>query len=253
MKQKLLRRSLVVLGLSMGLLAAMPASAGWGSWWSKSIEGSGRVVTEDKQVQNFRAVLIAVPGKIQVRQGEREGVQIETDDNIQTAMETVVEGETLKIRMKQKDTYPKTRHLNVTIYVKQIDELALESSGSVQSDKIVSNDLKLRIGGSGDVIMSELKADTLKVTIGGSGSFSARGVAPQISAAIGGSGKLDMRYLSAKDVRISIGGSGKVDTWVSDNLSVSIGGSGNVNYYGDPRVSKSIGGSGSVTRQGSAP
>ena len=234
MKQKLTRRAALAAGLSMSLAVAMPVYAGWGSWWSKAIEGSGRIVTEEKKVQNFRAVTIAVPGKIQVRQGEREGVQIETDDNIQAAMETVVEGETLKIRMKQKDAYPKTRHLNVTVYVKHLDELTLDSSGSVQSDKIVSNDLKLRLGGSGDVIISELKADSLKVAIGGSGSFSARGVAPQISAAIGGSGKLDMRYLSAKDVRISIGGSGKVETWVSDNLSVSIGGPGDGDYFGDP-------------------
>lgn len=253
MKQGLMRRSALVAGLSLGLAVSLPASAGWGSWWSKSIEGSGRVVTEEKNVRNFHAVSISVPGKIQVRQGEREGVQIETDDNIQAEMETVVEGETLKIRMKQKDTYPKTRHLNVTVYVKHLDELALESSGSVRSDKIVSHDLRLRVGGSGDVTIAELKTETLKVSIGGSGSFSARGVAPQISAAIGGSGKLDMRHLAAKDVRIGIGGSGKVETWVTDNLSVSIGGSGHVNYYGDPRVSKSIGGSGKVTRQGSAP
>lgn len=253
MNQLFKRRRVLLAGLGMGLVVAAPVSAGWGSWWSKAIEGSGRVVSEEKKVQSFRAVSISVPGKIEVRQGEREAVKIETDDNILAAMEILVEGESLKIRMKDKDSYPKTRHLNLIVYLKHIDDLALESSGSVRSDKLVSHDLKLRIGGSGDVTIADLKTETLKVSIGGSGSFSARGVAPQIAAAIGGSGKLDMRHLAAQDVRIGIGGSGKVDTWVSDNLSVSIGGSGHVNYYGDPRVSKSIGGSGSVKRQGSAP
>lgn len=233
--------------------AAAPASASWGNWWGKSVEGSGKVVKQERQVHDFRAIQISVPGKIELKQGNQEGVLIETDDNIQAMLEVVVEGNTLKIRSKEKSQYPKTRHLSIVVHFKNLDDFVLESSGSVKSDKILSTDLKLRIAGSGEMTVNELKAETLKVSIGGSGNFSARGSVPQISGTIGGSGELDLVKLAAKDVRISIGGSGSVQTWVSDNLNVRIGGSGSVDYYGDPKVSKSIGGSGSVTRKGAQP
>lgn len=252
-----LSRQLPTVGTAIVLLAssfvAMPASAEWGNWWGKSVDGSGKIVKQERVAKDFRAIQISVPGKVELKQGSQEGVQIETDDNIQAILEVVVEGSTLKIRSKDKNVQPKTRHLVLVVNFKDLDEFTLESSGSVKSEKIVSTDLKLRIGGSGEMEVADLKAETLKVAIGGSGNFTARGNVPQISGTIGGSGDLDLAKLAAKDVRISIGGSGSVQTWVSDNLNVSIGGSGKVSYYGDPRVNKSIGGSGSVTRKGAQP
>jgi len=250
MNKQTIRRSLLASAL---VLTALPACADWGNWFGKSVEGSGKIVKQDRVAKDFRALQIAVSGKVELKQGTQEGVWIETDDNIQAMLEVVVEGNTLKIRSKDKNAYPKTRTLNIVVNFKNMDDIALEGSGSIKSDKLQSTDLKLRVGGSGDLDIADLKADSLRVSIGGSGSFSASGNVPQVSGSIGGSGELDMAKLAAKDVRISIGGSGKASTWASDNLNVSIGGSGNVNYYGDPRVTKSIGGSGSVNRKGSAP
>ncbi|MBR7799676.1 head GIN domain-containing protein [Undibacterium fentianense] len=248
------RHYVIALGLLVtSAMVVLPASADWGDWWGKSVQGSGKIVKQERGARNFRAIQISVPGKIELKQGGTEGVWIETDDNIQAILDVVVEGETLKIRTKEKNLQTKTRTMHIVVNFKDLDDFALEGSGNVKADKINSTDLKLRIGGSGEMDVADLRAETLKVSIGGSGNFSARGTVPQISGSIGGSGSLDLAKLAAKDVRVSIGGSGSVQTWVSDNLNVSIGGSGNVNYYGDPRVSKSIGGSGSVTRKGAQP
>ncbi|WP_395006099.1 head GIN domain-containing protein [Undibacterium sp.] len=247
------RRHLLSVLLIATAFASTPASANWGNWRDKGLEGSGKIVKQERAVKGFRAIQISVPGKVELKQGAQEAVQIETDDNIQAMLEVVVEGSTLKIRSKDKNIYPKTRHLVIVVNFKELEDFALEGSGAVKSEKIVSTDLRLRIGGSGEMEVTDLKAETLKVTIGGSGSFTANGSVPQISGAIGGSGDLNMARLAAKDVRISIGGSGSVQTWVTDNLNVNIGGSGKVTYYGDPQVSKSIGGSGSVTRKAAQP
>jgi hypothetical protein len=248
---QLLRRTLAGAAI---LMVTLPASASWfDNWNSKAVDGSGKIIKQERVVRDFRSVVIAVPGKVELKQGDQEMVQIETDDNLQTLLEAVVENNTLKIRSRDKGLYPHTKTLNVIVYLKKLDDLALEGSGSIASGALSANDLKIRIGGSGNIALKELKADSLKVTIGGSGSFSAGGSVPQVAGSIGGSGEMDIAKLVAKDVRLSIGGSGSVQTWVSDNLNVSIGGSGNVSYYGDPKVSKSIGGSGSVVRKGATP
>lgn len=251
MKQKG-NRYVVLVGLMAGLsfLALTSVQADWPNWWRTPIEGSGHIVKQERQLKNFRQVQINLPAKVELRQGEQEAVILETDDNIAAQLETLVEGDALVIRMRDKDALPKTRQLKLTILLKNLDELVLDSSGSVSSEAIRSRDLKLRVGGSGEVVFKDLQADSLKVSIGGSGQFSARGSVDQLAAAIGGSGRINLRHLGARDVRINIGGSGQVTTWASENLTVNIGGSGQVDYYGDPRVSKSIGGSGSVRRRG---
>lgn len=245
-----IRRALV---LSACIAIAAPASAEWLGNWGRAVEGSGKLVTQETKVKDFRAIAINVPAKVELKQGETEGISIETDDNIQAMLEVVVEGNTLKIRTKEKNVYPKTRTFNVVIYCKKIDDIALDSSGRLSASKLNAVDLRLRLGGSGDVAIQDLRVDTLRVAIGGSGSFVAAGSASQIAGSIGGSGSMNMGKLMAKDVRVSIGGSGSVETWATDNLNVSIGGSGSVEYYGDPRVTKAIGGSGNVNRKGSAP
>lgn len=242
-----------LLFVSACLALAAPASAEWLGNWGRSVEGSGRIISQESKVKDYRAIAIGVPAKVELKQGETEGVNIETDDNIQAMLEVVVEGNTLKIRTKEKNVYPKTKTFNVVIYCKKIDDIAMDNSGRLSAMKLNASDLRVRLGGSGDVAIQDLRVDTLRVAIGGSGSFVAAGSASQVSGSIGGSGSLNMAKLMTKDVRVSIGGSGSVETWATDNLNVSIGGSGNVEYYGDPRLTKSIGGSGSVNRKGSAP
>ncbi len=222
-------------------------------FWGKSVEGSGHVVQQNRVAKDFRTIQVAISGKIELKQGDAEGLSIETDDNIQDMIETVVEGKVLKIRMRERNTYPSTRTLRIVVNFRQLNEVSVDGSGSVTCADLVAGDFKARLSGSGNMQIQNLKSDSLKVAIGGSGNFKAQGQSPQIVASIGGSGDIDMAKLAAKDVRVSIGGSGSVSTWASDNLSVSIGGSGSVEYYGDPRVSKSVGGSGSVTRRGSQP
>ncbi len=254
MNVQLMRRWMTgAMVATVSLAVVAPAGAEWLGNWGRSVDGSGKIVTQESKVRDYRAIAISVPAKVELRQGETEGVTVETDDNIQAMLEVVVEGNTLKIRTKEKNVYPKTRTFNIVINCKRLDDIAMDNSGRLSAARLNASDLRVRLGGSGDIVIQDLRVDTLRAAIGGSGNFTAAGNASQIAGNIGGSGSMNMAKLMAKDVRVSIGGSGSVETWATDNLNVSIGGSGNVEYYGDPRVTKSIGGSGSVNRKGSAP
>ena len=254
MRISTLRRHTLVATLFFAtLFATLPASASWLDWRGKTIEGSGNIQKQERAVKNFHALAVSVSGKLEIRQGNREGVQIETDDNILEMLETVVDNGTLKIRPREKNVHLKTKTLHIIVYLTTLDEISLAGSGKIQSEKLDIAKLHVSLGGSGDIQLNELKSNSLEVDIGGSGNFSARGNVPKIVGTIGGSGSIEIDKLAAKDVQIAIGGSGSVRTWVTQSLSVSIGGSGDVSYYGDPKVSKSIAGSGSVTRRGAIP
>lgn len=252
MKNSISRRH--VLGALLAL-ASLPAAAEWGDGWfrGKGVEGSGNIQKQDRAVSGFSGIDLALPAKLELRQGDKEGVQVETDDNLQALVETVLEGGNLKIRNAEKNTYPKTRTMNIVVYYKNLDKIAVSGSGKVWTDKLTAKELQAKIGGSGDIQIKTLQADSLHVAIGGSGNFMAAGNVNEVAGTIGGSGDIKVGKLEARNVKIKIGGSGAAQVWAKDKLDVSIGGSGDVSYYGDPKISKSIGGSGRVTRKGDTP
>ncbi|MBI3726704.1 MAG: DUF2807 domain-containing protein [Burkholderiales bacterium] len=252
MKNSISRR--YILGALLAL-ASLPAAADWSVGWSsgKAIEGSGKIQKQDRAISGFSGIDLALPAKLELRQGDKEGVQVETDDNLQALIETVVESGHLKIRNAEKSTYPKTRTMNIVVYCKNLDKIAVSGSGKVWTDKLASKELQAKIGGSGDIQINTLQADSLNVSIGGSGNFMAAGNVSEVAGTIGGSGDIKVGKLEARNVKIKIGGSGAAQVWAKDRLDVSIGGSGDVSYYGDPKISKSIGGSGRVTRKGDTP
>ncbi|MES2038739.1 MAG: head GIN domain-containing protein [Pseudomonadota bacterium] len=252
MKNSISRR--YILGVLLAL-ASLPAAADWSVGWfsGKAIEGSGNIQKQDRALSGFSGIDLALPAKLELRQGDKESVQVETDDNLQVLIETVVESGHLKIRNAEKNTYPKTKTMNIVVYCKNLDKIAVSGSGKVWTDKLASKELQAKIGGSGDIQIKALQADSLNVAIGGSGNFMAAGNVNEMAGTIGGSGDIKVGKLEARNVKIKIGGSGAAQVWAKDRLDVSIGGSGDVSYYGDPKISKSIGGSGRVTRKGDTP
>ena len=96
------RNTLRVLILATGLLAvAAPAHlalAGPLSWvGGDRVQGSGKIVKQNREVGHFTAFATSVSGNVEIRQGTTEGVIVETDDNLQALVETVVENGTLRV------------------------------------------------------------------------------------------------------------------------------------------------------------
>lgn len=234
--------------------AAAPSMAGGWPWGGEQVQGSGSIKRQARQVSHFTGLALEVPGKLELRIGDSEGLVIETDDNVLPLVETVVENGTLKIRLSKRNLSLKTRNLKIVVNARQIERLALGGSGSIDADALRAPRLQIDLGGSGDIKLRGLESETVSVNLGGSGDFSARGgSARKLSVSIGGSGTVDMGQVRVDDASVSVAGSGEATVWARNELSMTIAGSGDVNYYGDPRVSKSVVGSGDARRIAAAP
>lgn len=248
-------RSSIVLALAACAIA-IPASSVCASpldWFRDAIKGDGHVQKQSRVMDRFNGVALGVPGDVEVRVDGTESVTIETDDNIQQHIETVVEDGTLRIRDARRNSKLAPTVLKIVVHAKNIERLTVGGSGSLSAEALQTQKLKVEVGGSGSVQLRHLDTPTLSVSIGGSGNFKADGRAERFAVAIGGSGGVGAGQLESRDVRISIGGSGEATVWATRALDISIGGSGNVQYYGDPQLSKSTQGSGSVRRLGDTP
>ncbi len=234
--------------------AAAPSMAGGWPWGGEQVQGNGSIKRQARQVTHFTGLALEVPGKLELRMGDSEGVTIETDDNVLPLVETVVENGTLKIRPSKRNLNLKTKNLKIVVNARQIERLALGGSGSIDADALRAPRLDIDLGGSGDIKVRGLESDTVAVSLGGSGDFKAEtGRARKLSVSIGGSGTVDMGRVQSDSASVSLAGSGEATVWAKSELSMTIAGSGDVNYYGDPRLSKSIVGSGDARRIAAAP
>jgi len=234
--------------------AAAPSVAGPWSWGGERVEGSGSIKRQARQVAHFTGVSLEVPGKLELRMGDSEGLTIETDDNLLPLVETVVENGTLKIRPSKRKLNLQTKNLKIVVNARRIERLALGGSGSIVADALRAPRLEVDLGGSGDITVRGLESEAVSVNLGGSGDFTAKGGKTRtLAVAIGGSGSVDVGQVQADRVSVSMGGSGEATVWARQELSTTIAGSGDVNYYGDPRVSRSVVGSGDVRRLAAAP
>lgn len=244
------RRALAIA--VVGGIMAISAQA-WEVPFGSRVAGSGQMTQVKRQVQGFKGIDLEVPATVEIIQGETEGVQITTDDNIAPLIEAVVEKEQLKIRLIERRGGIKPTSLKITVQARAIESLAIGGTGSFVADKLKATALSTRIAGAGDVRIRALDVDTLSLSISGSGDFTAGGRADTIRTSIAGSGDVKTAQLAAKNVKLDISGSGDAKVWASETLTISIAGSGDVGYYGAASVNQSVAGSGRIKKLGAAP
>jgi len=217
-------------------------------------EGSGKVVSETRAVSDFDAIAQSGDIDILVRQGAREGVQIQAEDNLLPLIETVVEqrsaGRTLMIRFRKGENIRSHKPVKVTVDVIHLTSVATAGSGDVVVEALKTPSLRLALSGASDAKLQGLTTEHFEIHISGSGDVAARGSATQLKLSIAGSGDADLADLTADDVSVRIAGSGDAKVTANKALSVSVAGSGDVSYGGAATAVKtSVAGSGSIQRR----
>ena len=245
------RRSLLLLVASSAVAGATLAHADWFS--GPTIRGSGVVQSETRDVGTFTGVALAISALVEVRNGAKDTVSVDADDNILPLIETVVENGTLQIRFKDKVSSIRAKAIRIAVTARTIDKLLVSGAGDIRADALKSAAFAARISGSGDIRIVKLDSSSLQASISGSGDLTVGGQVDSLQASIAGSGNLKSGNLEAKRATVKIAGSGYAKLWARETLAVSIAGSGDVDYYGDPAVTQSTAGSGSLKRLGAAP
>jgi hypothetical protein len=206
---------------------------------------------ESRQVSGFNSVASAGPFNVHIKIDGNESVKVDADADVINDIETVVEGNTLKIRFKDREY----RHHNIhkaEVYVeaKSLNSLLNAGSGSIKVDGTISTDnFKAVLSGSGN-ISTAVKSESLHAVISGSGSVNLSGGTGEADMVITGSGEIDGRHLKAGSVVGTITGSGNIYIEAEKSIVGRITGSGSVIYSGNATsVTSHTTGSGRVTKE----
>ena len=219
------------------------------NWWGNGVKGEGPVVRKTLDLDQFNAIKLTFSGDVYLKQGNRQEVVVEAQQNIIDLMKRDVRDGTWKIGFEK--NVSKTKPVKVYITVPTLTKIGVSGSGNIKTENAFTGlgNMAVHVSGSGD-IKADLTAKSIKTHISGSGDVALRGSAQNHDIHISGSGDVTSYDFRTDNCEIHISGSGECEVNVQENLDIHISGSGDVYYKGDPNVRSKVRGSGDVVSKG---
>ena len=230
---------------------------------------------ETRNVDTFTRLSFRVGGKLYLKQGSPQKVELEGPKDLLREIETKVDGDRLIIGKEGKWmdwNWHDNDKITVYVTVKDIDAISVSGSGDLFGQgKFSTGNLKLNVSGSGSM---EIEADAngdVEADVSGSGDVNLKGTCNNFNSDVSGSGKVVLSIAvrervdfglsgsgkiqaegSAREVKTHISGSGKVlaSNLEADKCDIRISGSGDVEINVETDLDATISGSGSVTYRG---
>lgn len=214
------------------------------------ISGSGVVVSEERNVSGFNAVVLEGVGDLEIVVGDTESLTIEAEDNIIGRIESYVRGDTLHIGFERFFTVIPSKGITYTLTVKELNSLEVSGYGDVYIPELVTENLDVQVSGGGFIAIDSLTADILDVKLSGAGDFNLSGVVDIQQVRLSGAGSYNAEDLQCRIATVDISGAGSAQLWVTESLDVNLSGVGSLQYYGDADVDQNISGIGKVISLG---
>jgi hypothetical protein len=206
--------------------------------------GSGRVVTEQREVSGFDQLDFSGVGKMTITQGNRESLTVEADDNVIDHITSEVIGSRLVIGYEKGQTINTPTTIRYTLVVKDLTKLDLSGFGDINVDQLETDSFTLDLSGAGNLTVDELQAADLRVVMSGFGNAEISGEVLDLRLDISGTGNFKGGDLLCQTANVDVSGFGNATVWVENDLDVTISGTGNVSYFGSPRISQEVSGLG---------
>lgn len=213
-------------------------------------EGSGTVITQERDVSGFDEVVFASEGMVVITVGGEESLRIEAEDNLMPYLESTVRGNSLEISTEAGVDIDPTTEIIFAVGVDGLSAIDLRGAGTIAVGDIEADAFAVTLSGAGAITVTSLSVDRLDVEILGAGDVTVTGAADSQDVAIRGAGSYHGDELESRVAGVSIPGSGDSTVWVSDELDIEIDGRGTVAYYGEPEVTSTTRGEGEVIDRG---
>jgi hypothetical protein len=198
--------------LALGMLASC-SCRGLNASWHKS-EAHGE---QTRKITGFERIILQGSLDVKYKQADSFMVKVNAPVEVINDVETRVEGNVLKIRMKGEGKFLRFRLSDsddVTVYVSSPDFLGVSLQGSGDFDclgLLDTDNLDIEVQGSGDIDFDNIVCDKVDVSVLGSGDVELKKVKTQQSVnEVVGSGEIKIHYDNSGVVRSTIVGSGDI-------------------------------------------
>lgn len=217
----------------------------------KSIEGSGNVTTEKRNVQgDFKSVEVNNAIDLVIEQSDKTEIIVEADDNLQDEITTTVENGVLIIACDY-NHFININTRKVTVKMPIIESLQASSSATIKNNNtLIGENIKIDAS-SGAEIDLNIESDALYCDSSSGSTVKLYGKALKLEISASSGSEINARDLLANEViaDASSGSSISVRPIVSLNADASSGAS--INYKNAPKssIQKNANSGGSINQE----
>jgi hypothetical protein len=196
----------LALGVVLVIIVVFSAQVCSGA---EKVRGSGKVVSEERKVEDFTGVELATIGDLFIEVGEKEMLKIEAEDNLLPYLDAEVRGRTLKIRTSNQVNLKPKKPIRYYLTVKKLDRIVISSAGNIEAPDLKADRFSVISSSAGDLEMGDLDANSLEIEMSSAGDVDIGNVnATTIEVAISSAGDLEMGDLEVSSLEVSMTSAG---------------------------------------------
>jgi uncharacterized protein YxeA len=200
----------------------------------KSVHGNHNVTRSERTVGSFTGIKVSSGVDVYLKQGDKESVTVEADENLHEYIITEVKGGTLHVYTDA--NIRDAERERVYVIMKDISSIQTTSAGDIVGESSIKSDhLELSASSAGDITL-EIYAKETEIDISSSGDITLTGETEKMKADLSSAGDLKAYKLNAKEADISVSSAGDADINVSEKLTARASSAGDINYMGDPKL-----------------
>ena len=220
-------------------------------------KGSGNVTKQERITNHFNKLEIDLLFNTTIVMGNKEGITIESDDNIQDFILNETNNETLVLKMKNSLNLDSHTNVNITVYAKELTSLKVSGMGSVTcNDTIYNKEFTLEKEGMGNTSLIlntnnttinksgmgnmslKLKSVNIKVYKEGMGNIDLHGTCTSLGIKHEGMGEVKAKDLISDILYVDVDGMGNTEAYANKQMDINKSGMGRLDVYGDGVIRK---------------
>jgi hypothetical protein len=229
--------------LSISLLAILLASCNNTSVSTKEddvnpnekVVGNGKLSSNERTIESFHAIELQGVFNVMLKQSTKEALKIETDENLQSLIQSKVDNGVLKIKLKDSTNIKNLKKIDIYINFVSIDRITTAGVGSVKcldTLRLPSLDCKLQgVGATNLMIIT----NSLSVNSEMVGALFLAGNAKDLRITNKGLGAIEAFNLKTETLFLDTEGIGSAELFVTERLTIHSKGLGGVKYKGNPK------------------
>jgi hypothetical protein len=199
----------------------------------KTVNGNNNVVTRERPAGSFNGLRVSAGIDVYLKQGDKESITVETDENLQEYIITEIQGGVLHVYTEANIRDSKEKKVYVTM--KDITSIKASSAGDIMGETpITTKDIEIDVSSAGDIKL-DVNAEKISVDISSSGDISLKGQADILEADLSSAGDLNAFDLKVREADVSVSSAGDADINVSEKLTARASSAGDIHYTGNPK------------------
>lgn len=209
-------------------------------------KGSGKVVKQERKVGSFNEIDISSAFTVYLKQGNKDELVVEIDENLQDNVISEMSGETLKVYTE--GNIKSTTKMNLYITFKMIDEIDI--SGAVKvigENKMNFRNLDFDASGASEVKL-ELDVAEIRMDLSGASDIKLIGKGEKFKIDCSGSSDVNAPKFEVDYCNIEASGASEVVIFVNKELVVEASGASEVKYKGNPIIDVDVSGASEINR-----